>query len=377
MDNSAGSSLLIEATRRPPVGVRRLLHVCGNMRGGGIRSFVVSVAALNEACDTVHDVLLIYDDKGDVDGGVVGCTVHRLGYPDGEMLGSMRRFAALAQGYDAVLIHAAHPVVVLPLIRRRIPCLLFQHGMAVSSGPWPVRLLKRCWYTALPPLLGARVVCSTAYAFEKMRALGIRIPRSRVDIFPFGIRMERQAPPVAVDGVIRIGMAGNLVSQKRQDLVVESLQAYAGTHRIHLAIAGQGPEQAHLEALAARIESDRVRVEFAGYVTDMEAFSDGLDLFVFPSRGESFGLVVVEAMSRGVPVAVFEDVGGCLSLIEDRVNGFVMAPGVEGLAALWRQLDRHPALLEAQKQHIAQMDLDAYDIRRTRHALEELANTLA
>lgn len=375
------SSVGLSAPTEMPVAAspgrkRRLLHVCGNVRGGGIRSFVVSVAGLNAGSDTVHDVLLIYDDKGDVDGAAVGCTVHRLGYPGVGMGAAMRRFAALARAYDAVLIHAAHPVVVAPLLWRRMPCLLFQHGMAVSHGARPVRLLKRWWFAGIPVLLGARVVCSTAYAFDKMRALGIRISPDRVDVIPFGIPLERHAPPPPVEGEIRIGMAGNLVSQKRMHLVLEGLRGWRGSQRLHLWVAGAGPERDRLEALAEAVRSDRVAVTFAGQVQDMKAFYDTLDLFVFPSRGESFGLVTVEALSRGVPVAVFEDVGGCRPLIEDDVNGFVMAPGVDGVRDLLNRLAREPGQLERCKRAVARMDLSDYDIARTRHELDERAARL-
>lgn len=71
----------------------------------------------------------------------------------------------------------------------------------------------------------------------------------------------------------------------------------------HLALAGQGAEQAQLEALARTLNvSDRLH--FMGELSPerVALFLKGLDAFVFPTRAETFGLAVVEAAQAGVPV---------------------------------------------------------------------------
>ncbi len=73
--------------------------------------------------------------------------------------------------------------------------------------------------------------------------------------------------------------------------------------RWHLALAGQGPERDRLVALAASLGcADRLHCVGelpSGRVGD---FLAGLDLFVFPSLAETFGLAAVEAAQAGVPV---------------------------------------------------------------------------
>ena len=71
----------------------------------------------------------------------------------------------------------------------------------------------------------------------------------------------------------------------------------------HLALAGQGPGEQELHALARSLNvSDRVY--FTGELSPerVAVFLKALDLFVFPSRAETFGLAVVEAAQAGVPV---------------------------------------------------------------------------
>ncbi|APF39427.1 glycosyl transferase (plasmid) [Chelatococcus daeguensis] len=76
-----------------------------------------------------------------------------------------------------------------------------------------------------------------------------------------------------------------------------------GDARRHLVLVGQGPEREALVALARELGCDE-RLHLLGE-QPAEAIGDilaGLDLFVFPSLAETFGLAVVEAAAAGVPV---------------------------------------------------------------------------
>lgn len=353
-----------------------VLHICGNVQSGGVASFVKSVVALNDASNARHDVLLLFGNKGDLNGP--NWKTHYLYVERRALMACIRDAMDLVRGYDSIWIHAAHPAVILPLVLNRKHCLLFQHGMTVSSGTLSRRRLKRIWYSVLPWILNARVICSTPYALEKTRALGIHLSTKSVSVVPFGVqsmpggvRSNRQHERAQ----IRIGMAGRLEPEKRHDLVIRSLSKYDGRSLIHLRLAGDGTQLAYLQDLARNVRSDKVSIEFLGHVRDMVAFYDEVDLLVFPGANESLGLVVIEALFRGTPVAVFPDVGGCLPLIRNRVTGFVLEPGEPGLRALWQELDRHPQILHEQYRALAEEDLSHFRIERTRSELERLVRT--
>jgi glycosyltransferase involved in cell wall biosynthesis len=65
-------------------------------------------------------------------------------------------------------------------------------------------------------------------------------------------------------------------------------------------------------------------VQFAGRRTgeDLARHFASADVFVFPSRTDTFGLVILEAMASGLPVAAYP-VTGPIDLIEDGVSGAV------------------------------------------------------
>src|SRR5207248_7749720 len=89
--------------------------------------------------------------------------------------------------------------------------------------------------------------------------------------------------------------------------LIEALPRAAAAlgRRLTLVVAGDGPEEARLEALARR---RGVPAEFRGWVTaaEREALTRGVDLLAVPSLWpEPFGLVGIEAGCVGVPAAAY------------------------------------------------------------------------
>lgn len=97
-----------------------------------------------------------------------------------------------------------------------------------------------------------------------------------------------------------LGCAARLHPSKRLDAAIAVLPHLPGSH---LALAGQGPAEACLRALARSL-GVADRVHFLGELqpTRIGDFLAALDVFVFPSSLESFGLAALEAAVAGVPV---------------------------------------------------------------------------
>ena len=94
-----------------------------------------------------------------------------------------------------------------------------------------------------------------------------------------------------------------------------------------LIIVGDGEERPRL-AQVARDLGLAARVTFAGERTHEEVirYMRAADLFVLPSLIESFGIVLVEAMSCGLPI-VASNVMGIPAVVEDGANGLLVPPG--------------------------------------------------
>jgi glycosyltransferase involved in cell wall biosynthesis len=130
---------------------------------------------------------------------------------------------------------------------------------------------------------------------------------------------------------LRVGTMTRLVPGKGVDLLVDALSHLPPGDT--LIVAGEGPEREALEARAAAA-GVAGRVRFAGWVDPdhKDAFFRELDLFALPSRYDSFGMGLIEAMARGVPV-VGLDGGAARDVLRDGVEGRLAPPTAEGVAA--------------------------------------------
>jgi len=104
------------------------------------------------------------------------------------------------------------------------------------------------------------------------------------------------------DNRMLLGCTARLHPDKRLDAAIRLL---ASEHSWHLALAGQGQDEARLKLLADELNVSE-RVHFVGELSPRRVgeFLAGLDVFVFPSQAETFGLAAVEAASAGIPCVV-------------------------------------------------------------------------
>lgn len=136
-----------------------------------------------------------------------------------------------------------------------------------------------------------------------------------------------------------LGM-GRLHESKAHDV---SLRALALLPDAYLWIAGSGPEEDKLKALAEDL-GVAARVRFLGWRTDAPALYRSADLCVFPSRFEPLGNVVIQAWAHGLPV-IAANAAGPASLIRDGEDGaLIPIDNAEALADKVRALLADPAL---------------------------------
>jgi GalNAc-alpha-(1->4)-GalNAc-alpha-(1->3)-diNAcBac-PP-undecaprenol alpha-1,4-N-acetyl-D-galactosaminyltransferase len=160
------------------------------------------------------------------------------------------------------------------------------------------------------------------------------VPREAIHVIPnpIGDQFLKPCPTISEHARKLVGM-GRLESQKGFDLL---LRAFAQCTTIHsdwtLDIFGEGSERARLQTLADHLGiADRVRLP--GVIKDPERVLRQSDFFVLSSRYEGFPMVLLEAMSCGLPVVSFDCHSGPREMIQNGVNGLLVPPNdVDALA---------------------------------------------
>ena len=133
--------------------------------------------------------------------------------------------------------------------------------------------------------------------------------------------------------------------QKNLDELLEPIRRLP---RARLAIVGSGP---HKEALQEQFAG--TNTVFTGYMSGLElaqAYASA-DVFAFPSRSETLGLVALEAFASGVPV-VGARAGGIPFVIDEGVTGHLVEPGdadqlTEALRGLLEDPQRRARMAQA------------------------------
>ena len=103
-------------------------------------------------------------------------------------------------------------------------------------------------------------------------------------------------------GPVRFLSYGRMVEKKGfPDLLKAFAQICSHGLDAQLVLGGDGPERARIEALSRELGVAN-RIELPGWIDAVDRFLARADVFVLPSRLEPFGIVVLEAMSMGVPI---------------------------------------------------------------------------
>jgi len=130
------------------------------------------------------------------------------------------------------------------------------------------------------------------------------VPPERTSVIRLGIRPDLEPKPKK-SGPLKVGYLGQLDRRKRVHLLIEAIKSLPKSFNIECLIAGTGLDN---ESLRSEAESDP-RIQFLGRINDdqLPAFYQSLNLFVFPTWVEGYGLPPVEAMACGVPTIVMRD----------------------------------------------------------------------
>ncbi len=272
------------------------------------------------------------------------------------------------------------PVALGPMVARRTrralrdiaPDVVHVHepgvpavGLAALGAPMPVVTTHHAWaatpglYGVVGPLLrgrvakaAARIAVSPAAAAHHARAL--RLPEASFRVVPNGVSVERFATAAPLDRLAGEGpvllFVGRLEPRKGFEQAITAFAHLKARHpELRMVVVGDGPERERCQSLLPA--GLRVDVDMLGRVSDADLprVYASADVFVSPALGgESFGIVLLEAMAGGCAV-VASDLPGFRSVVDDHVTARLVPPGdARAIAAAVDALLVNPALRDAQ-----------------------------
>jgi glycosyltransferase involved in cell wall biosynthesis/predicted metal-dependent phosphoesterase TrpH len=256
----------------------------------------------------------------------------------------------LAEGrYDLVHVTAPGPAGIAATLLSRVtgvPLLASHHTelaayAGLRSGDAGLESVARAGLAAFYG--AARFVLSPSPAADRS-LIGLGVEESRVGRWERGVDTARFDPAKAerdaFPGQVKVLYAGRMTREKGVDLLAETfIRAHAVDSRLHLLLAGGGPEE---EELRARLGD---RASFLGWLGGEElatAYASA-DVFLFCSSTDTYGQVVLEAGASGLPVVAVAE-GGPAALVENRHTGLLCRPHADHLAGALLKLTASPRL---------------------------------
>lgn len=325
-----------------------------------------------EQLQRAGDQVMVFSPEGGLTE-YMGAQIHGVSgfplplYPELKLALPRPSIGEALEAFQPDIVHVVNPAVLglagiyyskamnLPLIasyHTHLPKYLEHYGLGMLEGVmW--EMIKAMHNQAYLNL------CTSTAMQSELTSHGIE----RVDVWQRGVDTELFRPElISQEMRYRLSQGhpeaplllyiGRLSAEKEIDRIKPVLEGIPGAR---LALVGDGP---HREELQRHFEG--TSTYFVGYLAGEELASAyaSADAFIFPSRTETLGLVLLEAMAAGCPV-VAANSGGIPDIVTNGENGYMFDPADDNgaldatrrlLAAnTERELLRRNARLEAEK----------------------------
>lgn len=245
---------------------------------------------------------------------------------------AMRRTAQALYDFEPHVVHVHEPLS--PMVS----------AAAAMFGPQPIVGTFHAWshkdraYRMIAPVarkiarrLDVRIAVSPAA--QQFAAEALHMPMGAFKILPNGVDVEHYVKAEPIPELVDperplLLFVGRLEARKGLDVLIRAfLRLRTTMPRVRLCVVGEGPERERAQQMVP--PSIRPDVLFVGSVSEDEKprYHASADLFVAPNvGGESFGIILLEAMAAGLPI-VASDIPGFRTVMKDGRQGRLVPPG--------------------------------------------------
>lgn len=299
----------------------KILHVLWAGHSGGAERFVRDITAFSDKTKFEHQVVFLSNPgrfgKAIAENGIV---VHGLGMAGSFSLKNGFGFRKVLQSFRPDIIHNHSKDFFsnfLILCARHTPKIFFEHGGdLIGDKPNRDILFYYCFARFYDLVFtNSEYMRKRIVALKRVNPRKVRTFYIGIDPMPYEQSKNQQLikQQLKIDAHKNvIGIVCRLVGQKGVDDFIKVAEEIQRTYReIVFLVVGDGEKRALLEMMAAHHNVD---IRFLGDRSDVPDLLSIFDIFLFTSKWEPFGIVLLEAMAARVPVLGFA-VGGASEII--------------------------------------------------------------
>jgi len=172
---------------------------------------------------------------------------------------------------------------------------------------------------------------------------------------------------------IILGVIGRLDKSKGFDLAIKAIKLLEGflDKNFILKIAGSGEEENSLKKLTAQLKLEN-KIQFLGW-TDKKKFFNDIDIFIIPSKKETFGLVILEAMKFHKPIIAC-NADGPKEIIRNEIDGLLV--NLEPLESVECGISEAVKKMLQNKDYVNQMIENSFKRLQEKYSFEAMSKNL-
>lgn len=290
----------------------RVLHVFGALNPGGVENFVMNMYRRMDISEVQFDFAMTSGGKGIYDEEVLA-RGGRIFYFDGgrSLIENLNAVFEKSGPFAAVHSHIFfYSGLVLSSAKKHGVPIRIAHAHNAHTGE--SRSVMRLAYEALMRrLINRNATCMLGCSEKACRyVFGDRAAEDgRAAVLPDGIDCKRFAfdpgarekmrEKYGLDGKFVVGHVGHFLPAKNHEKILGVFKRISEKRDAALMLTGDGPLEEDVRSMAERLGiADRLII--TGAMPDVEKSYQAMDVFLFPSRYEGFGMAMIEAQAGGL-----------------------------------------------------------------------------
>lgn len=306
----------------------KVLHILWSAHFGGIERLVLDLATVQLNNPEIQIGILFGKKEGEFleKFGKTGLTCYSINLKSGYDISPWKYLRAIQvfRNYDILHVHSFNPFLASCAVISRKKIFYTDHGSGSGIGR------KRTYADYLKGIflkifLNSQVdyISFNSYFTKKIAEKRYGLNGVNRSVVYNGIAFRNvlislkdveQSILDKLRGKFVVGTASRFAGMKRIDRLIRAFAEFQKDRDTVLLLVGDGPLFDELEQLVKALKLSEKAI-FTGFRDNVQAFQNLMDVCVFPSESEPFGLVAVETLSLGKPTIVFQDGGGIIEVV--------------------------------------------------------------
>ncbi|MBP7189979.1 MAG: glycosyltransferase family 4 protein [Rickettsiaceae bacterium] len=279
--------------------------------------------------------------------------------------------AKLNKFVDSIKLPNLFPWCIISKIYFKLLVMIYKPDVIIVHGGRAVNFAT-AFYKNSAPVVGVTHSYSTKHILKcdylialddslKKQMVENGYEKSKIFITPNMITSGIQKNVNIDKKLVVIGAMGRFVGQKGFKYLIDAIKMLSSKkYNVKLLLGGSGELEMELKNQVIGLGIENF-VEFVGWVSNKDKFFDEIDIFCIPSTFETFGIVALEAMARGMPI-VATNAYGFVNIFDNYKDTIIVnTKSSDEIAHAIEELIRTPKLASELGRNAYKKILDKYD----------------